>query len=372
MKKLSISFTIAAMVLATTSIAFAAEVAIRTGDVRVTGDLDELPGGGNAGDENGGFTSLVVGLNSPARVQNWALLGFDFSGADTSVVATGGRLIIGVQTGFTNGNHGTAADSFVIRELYSSNTGWTEGTQSIANNATNVAAAGVVTFQEREAATSPWLDADGNAVDNMLGAFDNTVQVNVGTVSGYEQAAGPPLLTFDFDAATGQRWLAQGFADLVIEVIDADGMDTTRFNLTNGTAQLVVTTTGDALGDFNFDGVVDCADVDPYFARLGLDAATTGVLPDFDLSPDGIIDTIDAAVLIETLVVTSNGQVGTFLGDLNCDGSVDVLGDAFILVANLGLPPTGYADGDINFDGEVDVLGDAFVMVANLGMSNDL
>ena len=210
-----------------------------------------------------------------------------------------------------------------------------------------------------------------------MGAFDGTVQVNTGTVSGYEvpvadeDPTGPPILTFDFDAATGQRWLAQGFADLVIEVIDADGMNTSRFNLTNGTAQLIVTTTDDVAGDFDLDGDVDCDDVQTYRARLGLDADTTGNLPDLDLVADGIIDSADVASLVENLVETTNGQVGTFLGDLNCDGAVNVLGDAFVLVGNLGLVPVSYIDGDINLDGEVDVLGDAFALISNLGMSND-
>ena len=57
-------------------------------------------------------------------------------------------------------------------------------------------------------------------------------------------------------------------------------------------------------------------------------------------------------------------------GDANLDGSVDVLNDAFILVANLG-QPTGavWTLGDFDGDGSVSVLGDAFVLVANLGRS---
>lgn len=387
MKKLSINFSIAAIVLTATSLASAGEIATRTGDVRVTGDLDELPGGGNAGDENGGFTSLLVGVNSPGRVQNWALLGFDFSGADPAAVATGGRLVMAVEQGFSNGNHGTSADSFVIRELFPTNTGWTEGGQTIQNNATNVANPGVVTFQEQAAATSPWLDAGGSAVDNFIGAFDGTVQVNTGTVSGYENAAGPPILTFVFDAATGQRWLDQGFADLVVEVIDADAMDpalanTTRFNLNNGSAQLIVSTTDDVPGDFNIDGVVDCDDIAQYIfpfqelpgairPRLGL--APSGALPNMDLVADGVLDLADVEFLITNLVVTTNGQTGTFLGDLNCDGAVNVLGDAFTLVGSLGDEEIGfdYALGDINLDGVVDVLGDAFALIGNLGMTNE-
>ena len=57
-------------------------------------------------------------------------------------------------------------------------------------------------------------------------------------------------------------------------------------------------------------------------------------------------------------------------GDANLDGQVDVLDDAFALVANLGL--TGgatWAQGDFNDDGVVDILGDAFILVGNLGRS---
>ena len=37
---------------------------ITTADVRLAGDLDELPTGGLVGDENGGGTSLIVGINT--------------------------------------------------------------------------------------------------------------------------------------------------------------------------------------------------------------------------------------------------------------------------------------------------------------------
>ena len=55
-------------------------------------------------------------------------------------------------------------------------------------------------------------------------------------------------------------------------------------------------------------------------------------------------------------------------GDANLDGRVDVLGDAFTLVANLGTTSgAGWTDGDFSADGIVNVLGDAFILVANLG-----
>ena len=55
-------------------------------------------------------------------------------------------------------------------------------------------------------------------------------------------------------------------------------------------------------------------------------------------------------------------------GDANLDGQVNVLGDAFSLVANLNLTSNvAWADGNFNGDGTVNVLGDAFILVANLG-----
>lgn len=121
-------------------------------------------------------------------------------------------------------------------------------------------------------------------------------------------------------------------------------------------------------GDLNLDGVVDCADLDGYVGNIG--AAAAGMLAALDIDGNGTLDESDADLHITTLVETSNGFVGTFPGDLNCDGTVDVLSDAFALVANLGGPATSYAQGDISFDGIVDVLGDAFVLVANLGNAN--
>lgn len=123
------------------------------------------------------------------------------------------------------------------------------------------------------------------------------------------------------------------------------------------------------LGDFDGNGMVDCADLDFFLGNLNV--AATGELEQLDLDGDMMVTIDDANMHITTLVSTANGVQGTFPGDLDCDGSVDVLGDAFILVANLGSDVSSYSDGDINLDGTVDVLGDAFALVANLGMSNN-
>ena len=227
-----------AIAAAVPTLAPAQIVANRTGDVRVTADLDELPGGGNAGDENGGFTQLIVGQNV-GRVENWALLGFDLSTVSTPAdISTGGELTIGVNPDFRNGNHGDDGNSFSVYELFGLNNGWLEGSQGISNNVANVAADGVVTFQQQAFNTTDWVDASGAPVANFIGAFDNTAPLD--TVPAYNAGESPASLTFTFDAATGQRWLTQGFADFVLEVNDPDGLNTSRFSLFNDTAQLTI------------------------------------------------------------------------------------------------------------------------------------
>ena len=126
-----------------------------------------------------------------------------------------------------------------------------------------------------------------------------------------------------------------------------------------------------ALGDFDENGVVDCDDLDGYIGNLGtaVVAGTPEAALDFD--GNGVLTPADANSTIADLVVTSNGITGTFLGDFNCDGTVDVLNDAFALVNNLGGTVTSYAQGDANFDGDVDVLADAFTLINNLGSTNE-
>ena len=144
---------------------------------------------------------------------------------------------------------------------------------------------------------------------------------------------------------------------------------------TVGGQYVSVTVTGfmtpEGLGDFDGDGDVDCDDLDGYVGNIGASVAgVTGGLANLDFDGDGTISLDDASSTVSNLVVTSNGVTGTLLGDLNCDGAVNVLGDAFALVANLNGPATSYAQGDLNFDGAVNVLGDAFILVGSLGMSN--
>ena len=101
---------------------------------------------------------------------------------------------------------------------------------------------------------------------------------------------------------------------------------------------LVVTTTPidpqpALLGDFDLDGDVDLTDLDQYNGNIG--SAAIGALELLDLNDDGTVGADDFAQHYTTLVETSNGEKGTFAGDLNLDGTVDVLGDAFALIGNL-------------------------------------
>ena len=124
------------------------------------------------------------------------------------------------------------------------------------------------------------------------------------------------------------------------------------------------------VGDSDGDMDVDCDDLDSYVGNLDTSVAGSTGLANLDIDGDEMLTLEDANEAITTLVVTSNGITGTFPGDFNCNGTVDVLNDAFVLVGNLGGLVTMYSEGDANFDGFVDILGDAFILVENLGESN--
>ena len=129
----------------------------------------------------------------------------------------------------------------------------------------------------------------------------------------------------------------------------------------------VTGTGGSNVCDFNNDGQVNVADIDFYSGNL--DRPATGSLAQLDLDGNGTVTLADHDRLITQCVQTSAG-VGSVVGDINFDGTVDILGDAFILVGNLNRSgSTSYGLGDLNADGQIDVLGDAFRFIGNLGRS---
>ena len=137
----------------------------------------------------------------------------------------------------------------------------------------------------------------------------------------------------------------------------------------DGTILTVTLVAPQVLGDFDEDSDVDADDIDFYSGNIGLGAS--GNLAQLDLVEDGLITLADHDTHIMTLVETSNGQTGAIIGDIDLDGDVDVLGDAFTLIGSLGSLSGGYANGDLNADHAVDVLGDAFRLVDNLGQTNE-
>ena len=137
-----------------------------------------------------------------------------------------------------------------------------------------------------------------------------------------------------------------------------------RAGFTDSTRGLLVFSPG-LQGDFNNDGVSDDQDIDFYSGNI--ENPATGDLARLDLDGDGTVTLDDHDYLVTRLIDAPMGSSGTFIGDINIDGRVDVLGDAFILVGNLGSINGTWSTGDLNADGQVDVLGDAFRLVMNLG-----
>ena len=123
-------------------------------------------------------------------------------------------------------------------------------------------------------------------------------------------------------------------------------------------------------GDFNASGNIDDADINFFTQQLGQSIDAESELRELDLDNDGVITLDDHDLHVTTLAQTSSGVQGTIVGDINLDGMVDVVADAFILVSNLGSNSlVGFGDGDLNADGVVDVVGDAFLLIGSLGQS---
>ena len=168
-------------------------------------------------------------------------------------------------------------------------------------------------------------------------------------------------------ASTSSYNLHFGLGDAVeadISVRWADGR-TTELG-TFSTNQFLVVDQALA-GDFDLDGDVDADDIDFYGGNL--DVAATGSLARLDLNGDGMVTLADHDLHVTTLVQIANGQAGSLIGDIDLDGSVTVLDDAFILIRFLGSNSGGYANGDLDANLVIDVLGDAFILIGNLGQT---
>ena len=152
--------------------------------------------------------------------------------------------------------------------------------------------------------------------------------------------------------------------------IDQSGNNNNNSSASVGLQSMTIRITDDApglAGDFDMDDDVDADDIDFYSGNLGMPAMDD--LAQLDLNGDNVVTLADHDLHVTTLVQINGVQSGTLIGDINLDGQVDVLVDAFILINNLGTNATGWASGDLNADQTVNVLGDAFLLVNNLGQS---
>jgi len=284
--------------------------------------------------------------------------GAAFSNVATGEPATSGDNYLNVFNDYNNEFHGDGSGNIVSSLIFQERNVLPE----------NVGEVWVFEFDYRSG-TSPFGIADGLSNGSTAGAFVTVLMSSDNSFFTIDR------FTFDTSAATDE--FQRG--SIEIEIIEAHVGERLQFGFECAASNFAstgvfydtlsfATASASALGDFNNDGDVDCDDIDEYVGTLGADAI--GDLADLDLVADGTIDSADVAFLVQTLVATTNGEVGTSLGDLNCDGTVNVLGDALVLVTNLGMSGVSYTQGDINLDGTVNVLGDALVLVTNLGNTN--
>jgi len=174
------------------------------------------------------------------------------------------------------------------------------------------------------------LDTNGNVVDASLSTVDNVEHIYI-------------------------KDLAPGTYDLKLSG-DADSDFALAWRL-NGSA---------LPGDFDLDRDVDADDIDQFSGNLGQMAQSELVKLDLDL--DGMITQSDHDLHVTSLVQNNAGGFGTSIGDISLNGVTDVLGDALILISNLGRRDSvSYSDGDLNADGAIDVFGDALTLISHLG-----
>ena len=103
-------------------------------------------------------------------------------------------------------------------------------------------------------------------------------------------------------------------------------------------------------GDFNDDGIYDCADIDALVAEI----AAGGNIASFDMTSDGVVDLADRdAWLAEAGDANLPSGNPYLVGDANLDGNVD--GQDF-LAWNLSKfsNVAAWCQGDFNADGNVD------------------
>jgi len=203
-----------------------------------------------------------------------------------------------------------------------------------------------------DSATNQWfisLEDNRANLDNQNGGFTAFGSVQADGMDLVDELAAVPVLN-------GSS-IASAFTDLPLFDFANDGSNDFANSL------LIfrqIVRVNNALGDLDGSGAIAGPDIDLLYAAFGATPANDFEL---DLNSDGQVDESDRDRVIERIA-------GTRLGDLDFNGTVNVLGDALALVINLGTTSGAtYVQGDINGDGAVNVLGDALVLVTNLGFT---
>jgi len=252
----------------------------------------------NNAEANGGNDSTVIGLNANG-INNWGINQWDLSSIAGGTVDEV-TLSFNVRTN-SNANHGSSADTISIHQMYSSNAGWLEGMQVV--NANNVETNGGATynFQSQTSATegTPWQDANGADVPNLLGAFDPTP---IDTVPGHSFDDTPETIEFTIPIAVAQSWVDDpaSFAGIVLAAND-DGDSLSRFFFPGNPATLTIDLVADVpdviRGDVNMDDEVNFLDIVPFIAALSNGA----LIAEADIDQNGMVDFRDITPFIALL-----------------------------------------------------------------------
>ena len=359
----AIPFVIAALV----STVCSAQITVgNVSDVRLVTEPS-----GSRDNDNGGNTESgrLIGINT-GLIDNFMVFGFGDLAAVSGETISAATVTFTVAQGFMNANHGSIDDIIVLNELALPNIGWVEGNGAISGT-TNSTTDGSISYNNREqffSNSTPWQDASGADVANLEGAI-----TQLATAPGYNEGAAPPSFSFDVDGATAQSWADNGLAGLVLSNID-DGDDRSRFNLGVNFNNFVVEidfttgmTGGGDGGDFDGNGIFDCADVDSLVTEI-VDMTNNAA---FDLNGDMIVDNVDLDLWLLEAGEEMLGLGRALLrGDANLDGSVDV-SDFNIWNGNQFTNTAAFCSGDFNADGVVDV-GDFNVWNGNNFQSADV
>ena len=181
---------------------------------------------------------------------------------------------------------------------------------------------------------------------NVSGNFAADGTLNIGA-SGLTASAGDMFDIFSFESASGS------FDTIQLPTLDAGLAWDTSGLLTTGELLVIALLT---TGDFNNDGMWDCADIDALTAAI----ATGSMDLTFDMNGDGMLTLADVTDgTTGWLAVAGAATPGTtsgnpFLsGDTNLDGAVD--GQDFITWNdNKFSSNDAWCSGDFNADGAVD------------------